>query len=224
MQQMSTADADRPRERLIRHGSQALSTQELLALLINVGTPGASAAEIANDVLRRFPTLTDLAGRDVAELRAIHGMGTAKAATLCAAFELAHRIQAEPFSDRTMITSPAVLAKLMAPRMRHLRTECFHVVLLNSANQVMRDVAVSDGSLNAVLIHPREVFRLAIAENCAAVILVHNHPSGNTEPSKEDITITRQLVDAGRIVDIRVLDHIIIGGDAYTSLAERHLM
>ena len=224
MQQMSTADADRPRERLVRHGSEALSTQELLALLINVGTQGTTASEVAGDVLRRFPSLTDLAGRDVSELRAVHGLGTAKAATLCAAFELAHRIQAEPFSDRSMVTSPTVLARLMAPRMRHLRTESFHVVLLNSANQILRDVAVSDGSLNAVLIHPREVFRLAIAENAAAVILVHNHPSGNTEPSKEDIAITRQLVDAGRIVDIRVLDHIIIGGDAYTSLAERHMM
>lgn len=215
---------DRPRERLIRHGSAALSTQELLALLINVGTTGTSAGEIAHDMLRRFSSLADLAGRDVSEIRAIHGLGTAKAATLCAAFELARRIQAEPFDARTAISSPATLAKLMAPRMRHLRTESFHVLLLNSANQVLRDVAVSDGSLNAVLIHPREVFRLAIAENAAAVILVHNHPSGNTEPSKEDIAITRQLVDAGRIVDIRVLDHIIIGGDSYTSLAERHLL
>lgn len=216
--------ADMPRERLVQHGARALSTRELLALLINHGTAGTTAADIANDVLQRFPSLANLAGRDVAELRAIHGMGTAKAATLCAAFELAHRIQAEPFSERTTISSPAQLAKLMAPRMRHLRTESFHVLLLNSANQVIRDVAVSDGSLNAVMIHPREVFRLAIAENSAAVILVHNHPSGNTEPSKEDIAITRQLVEAGRIVDIRVLDHIIIGGDAYTSLAERHLI
>jgi len=227
MQQLTTnchLSQDRPRERLIRHGPPALSTQELLALLINVGTHGVSAYDIANDMLKRFSSLEDLAGRDVSEIKAIHGLGTAKAATLCAAFELARRIQAEPFAARTIISSPETLAKLMSSRMRHLRTETFHVILLNSANQVLRDVAVSDGSLNAVLIHPREVFRLAIAENAAAVILVHNHPSGNTEPSKEDIAITRQLVDAGRIVDIRVLDHIIIGGDAYTSLAERHLM
>jgi DNA repair protein RadC len=165
-----------------------------------------------------------MAARDVAELRQFSGMGTAKAATLCAAFELAHRIQAEPFQEQRTITSPATLARLMAPRLRHLKQETFIVVLLNSANQIIRDVAVSSGSLNAVVIHPREVFRLAIAESAASVILIHNHPSGNTEPSREDLAITRQLVEAGRIVDIRVLDHVIIGGDSFTSLSDRHLL
>ncbi len=221
---MTQHTADRPRERLVRHGAGALSTQELLALLINTGTTGASATEVAATVLDRFPSLTDLAGRDVAELRAVRGMGTAKASTLCAAFELAHRIQAEPFSNRITVSAPAVLARYMTPRLRHLRTETFCVVLLNTANQILRDVHVSDGSLNAVLIHPREVFRLAIAENAASIILVHNHPSGNIEPSQADIAITRQLVDSGRIVDIRVLDHLIIAGDAYTSFAERGLL
>jgi DNA repair protein RadC len=216
--------ADRPRERLVRYGAGVLSTQELLTLLIASGTAGASASTIAETLSERFPTLTDLAGRDVAELRAVRGMGTAKASTLCAAFELAHRIQAAPFSDRPAITTPASVARLLTPHMRHLRTEQFRVVLLNSANQIIRIVDVSSGSLNAVMIHPREVFRIAIAENAAAVILVHNHPSGNVEPSREDCAITRQLVDAGRIVDIRVLDHIIIGGDAFTSFADRHLL
>lgn len=215
---------DLPRERLLRLGPRALATSELLALLINTGTVGLSAADIARDLLVRFPSLADLSGRDASELRALKGMGSAKAATLCAAFELAHRIQAEPFGDRVVITSPRVLANLLIPRLRNLRTETFHVVMLNSANQIIRDVAVSEGSLNSVVIHPREVFRLAIAENAAAVILAHNHPSGNTEPSKEDITVTRQLVEAGRIVDIRVLDHLVIGGDDFTSLAERHLL
>ncbi|MBS1562088.1 MAG: DNA repair protein RadC [Bacteroidetes bacterium] len=215
---------DMPRERLLHHGPAALSTMELMALLIGHGTTGRSAADIARSVLERFPSLTDLAARDVSELRSINGMGAAKAATICAALELAHRIQAEPFKARPVITSPAILARLMAPRLRHQRTESFHVLLMNTANQVVRDVTVSEGSLNSVLIHPREVFRLAIAENAAAVILVHNHPSGNTEPSKEDMAITRQLVDAGRIVDIRVLDHVIIGGDEFTSLAERNLI
>ncbi len=221
---MTPLVSDRPRERLLRHGATSLTTQELLALLIHTGTASASVSDVAEAVLRRFPSLTDLAGRDAAELRTIHGMGPAKAATLCAAFELAHRIQAEPFTGRVTVSSPATVARYMTPHMRHLRTETFHVVLLNTANQIIRHVPVSDGSLNAVLIHPREVFRLAIAETAAAVILVHNHPSGNTEPSREDIAITRQLVDAGRIVDIRVLDHIIIAGDAYTSFAERHLL
>lgn len=220
----SVDTAERPRERLVRHGANALSSSELLALLIGHGTAGASAEAIARSVLEQFPSLADLAARDVAELRRIHGMGTAKAARLCAALELGVRLQAEPFARRRSITSPAILADLMRPRLRHQRTESFHVLLLNTANQLLRDVMVSQGSLNACVIHPREVFRIAIAENAAAVILLHNHPSGNTEPSPEDIAITRQLVDAGRIVDIRVLDHVIIGGDDFTSFAERHLL
>lgn len=219
-----THHIERPRERLLHHGAKALTTTELLALLIGHGTAGVSADAIARSILDQFGSLTDLAARDVAELRRIHGMGTAKAATLCAALELAVRLQAEPFARGASITSPRILADLMRPRLRHQRTESFHVLLLNSANQLLRDVVASEGSLNACVIHPREVFRIAIAENAAAVILLHNHPSGNTEPSPEDLAITRQLVDAGRIVDIRVLDHVIIGGDGFTSFAERHLL
>lgn len=215
---------DRPRERLMQLGVTALSTRELLTLLISSGTSKHSADDIAHDILQRFTSLADLASRDVVELMSIHGMGQAKATTLCAAFELARRIQSEPFSERTTVSTPAVLAQLLIPRMRHLRTESFRVVLLNSANQVIREVCVSDGSLNAVLIHPREVFRLAIAESAASIIVAHNHPSGNTEPSPEDIAITKQLVEAGRIVDIRVLDHLIIAGNTYTSFVERGLM
>ena len=215
---------DRPRERLVRHGASSLSTQELITLLINTGTQRSSAAQVAATLLERYPSLPDLAGRDVSELRSVHGMGLAKASTLCAAFELAHRVQAAPFQNKLVVSSPSLLAKRLIPRMRHLRTETFMVVMLNTANQVLRDVVVGEGSLNSVIIHPREVFRLAIAENAASIIVAHNHPSGNTEPSKEDIAITQQLVSAGRIVDIRVLDHLIIARDAFTSLAERHLL
>lgn len=215
---------DRPHERLLRLGAWALSTHELIALVIGATTNEPPAEEVAQSILECYASLADMAGRDIAELRGIHGMGLARAAALTAAFELSHRIQAEPFTHRTNVTSPAILARTLIPKMRHLRTESFHVVLLNAANQIMREVTVSDGSLNSVMIHPREVFRLAIAECAAAVILVHNHPSGNSEPSNEDIAITKQLVDAGRIVDIRVLDHLIIAGDDYTSFVERHLM
>ena len=221
---MSPMQSDRPRERLLRSGPSALSTQELLGLLINHGTSKYDAMQIARNLLEKYPTLTDLAGRDVAELRSIHGMGTAKACTLSAAFELAHRIQAEPFEGRPIVSSPSVIASMLTPRMRHLKRETFVVILLNTANQVLRTVTVGEGSLNAVIIHPREVFRLAIAENAAAVIVAHNHPSGNLEPSREDIAITKQLVEAGRIVDIRMLDHLIIAGESFTSLAERNLI
>lgn len=216
--------SDQPRERLSRLGAAALSTRELLALLINSGTRSRSAYQIASDLLSTYSSLTDMAGRDVAELRKHVGMGTAKAATLSAAFELAHRIQSEPFRRELSVTSPETIAKFFAPRLRHLRKETFIVVLLNTANQVVRDAVVCEGSLNAVVIHPREVFRLAIAESAAAIILIHNHPSGNTEPSREDIAITKRLAEAGRILDIRVLDHVIIGGDAYSSFSERNLL
>lgn len=215
---------DRPRERMMRNGSAALTTVELLALLINHGTAGQSATDIACDLLEKFPRLTDLASRDISELKLVHGMGTAKAATLRAAFELAHRIQGEPFDRAKVIGSALNVFRMMAPKLRHLRHESFHVLLLNTANQITRDVVVSEGSLNSVTIHAREVFRLAIVENAAAVILVHNHPSGNTTPSLQDIAITEQLSEAGRVIGIKILDHVIIGGDRYTSFAEMNMV
>jgi DNA repair protein RadC len=215
---------DLPRERLLRLGPQALSTQELLALLINTGQQGNPALAIAAALLDRFPSLADIAARDVSELRGVLGLGTAKASLVKAALELATRMQAEPYSGKYAITGPESLAKRMAPLLQHQRTELFYVLLLNTANLVIRDVLVGKGSLNSVSIHPREVFRLAISECAASILLVHNHPSGNAEPSADDVAITKQLVAAGRIVDINVLDHVIIAGNSYTSLAERNLM
>ena len=218
------AVSDRPRERLARLGPRALSTRELLALLINSGTVLRSADTIAGDLLERYGSLNTIAGCDVSELMLMPGMGNAKAATLCAALELATRLQAEPFTDQRSITSPELLARRMITRLRHLKREIFLVILLNTAHQIIREVSVGEGSLNAVVVHPREVFRLAIAEHAAAIILVHNHPSGNPEPSKEDLAITRHLTEAGRIVEIKVLDHIIIGGDTFTSFSDRNLL
>lgn len=215
--------SEQPRERLIKHGPRALSTHELLALILGNGTRSSPVLSLATDLLRRFGSLADIARMDVAELRHHHGLGTAKAARLCAALELASRLQSEPFHTRTVITGPGALAAYLAPMFRNARTEHFNIVMLNSANQIIRIQEVSHGSLNACVIHPREVFRLAIAESAAGIILVHNHPSGNTEPSKADIEITKRLVQAGNIVDIRILDHLIIGGDEYTSLVERNL-
>jgi DNA repair protein RadC len=215
---------ERPRERMMKNGSAALTTVELLALLINHGTVGRSASDIACELLTRYPRLTDLASRDISELKLVRGMGTAKAATLRAAFELAHRIQGEPFDSTKVIGSAANVFKMMSPKLRHLRHETFHVLLLNTANQISRDVVVSEGSLNSVTIHAREVFRLAIVENSAAVILVHNHPSGNTVPSPQDISITKQLAEAGKVIGIRILDHVIIGGDRYSSFAELNMI
>ncbi len=215
---------ERPRERLLRYGAAVLSDAELLAILIGSGTHGFSAVDVARELLRRFGTLTELSARDVSELRAIRGMGPVRAVVVAAAFELARRLQAEPFTLRKSIRSPEDVARLYIPRLRGARTESFHVLLLNAAHHVIREVRISEGTLTASLVHPREVFRLAITESAAAIIALHNHPSGNTEPSPEDIALTRQLVQAGAVVDIPLLDHIIIAGETYVSLRERGLM
>ncbi len=215
---------ERPRERLRTHGAATLSDAELLAILIKTGMQGFSAIDAAQALLQRYGTLTDVAARDVSELCAIKSIGEVKAVTLAAAFEIAKRIQAEPFSAKKVIQTPEDIARLYIPRLRGARTESFRALLLNAANQVFREVVVSEGTLNASLVHPREVFRFAITESAAAVILLHNHPSGNVEPSREDISVTQQLVEAGTLLGIPVHDHIIIAGDAFTSFAERSLL
>lgn len=215
---------ERPRERLLKNGAHTLSDAELLAILIKTGTKGHSALDVAKVLLQRFGSLTALISCDVSILRGFHGMGDVKAITLAAAFELSRRIQSEPFDSRKSIRSPEDLAGLFIPRLRGIQQERFYVILLNTAHQIIREVLVSEGILNASLVHPREVFRMAIAESAASVILLHNHPSGNPEPSAEDLRITRQLVQAGAIMDISVHDHIIIAGETFTSFVARGLM
>ena len=144
----------------------------------------------------------------------------AAAITLAAAFEIGRRIQSEPFVQQQTVRSPQDVANIFIPRMRGLRKEQFHVLLLNSANKLFRETLVSEGSLNASIVHPREVFRVAVIESAASVIVLHNHPSGNTEPSTEDVEITRQLVEAGKVLGIPVHDHIIIAGESFASLRQ----
>jgi DNA repair protein RadC len=215
---------ERPRERLLKSGAHTLSDAELLAILISKGTKSFSALDVARELLKHFKDLTGICSRDVSELSKIRGIGQVKAITMAAVFEIARRIESEPFSLKKIFRSPQEIANFYIPRFRGARTEKFWILLLNSANQVFREVLVSEGSLNASIVHPREVFRIAITESAASIVLLHNHPSGNTEPSREDIAITKQLVSAGELIDIKVLDHIIIAGETYTSLAEKQLM
>lgn len=215
---------DKPRERLIRNGATSLSDAELLAILIKTGTEGASALDVGRTLLNRFKTLTELASRDVGELKLFRGMGIVKAVTLAAAFEVGRRIQTEPFSSKPAIRSPQDVASLFIPRMRGIRKEQFHVLLLNTANQIFRESLVSEGSLNASIVHPREVFRLAVIESAASIIVLHNHPSGNLEPSREDVEVTKQLVEAGSVLGIPVHDHIIIAGESFVSLRQLNKM
>jgi len=210
---------ERPRERLSNHGARFLSDSELLAILINSGTKNFSAIDVARKLLSNHNNLTRLASCDFSEFKKIKGLGQAKAITLAAAFELSRRIDAEPVKEKLVVKSPDDIANYYISRMRGERKEIFCIVLLSTANQIIREVIISQGSLNASIVHPREVFRIAITESAASVILVHNHPSGSLEPSKEDISLTNQLISAGKIIGIRILDHLIIAGENYTSFA-----
>jgi DNA repair protein RadC len=217
---------ERPREKLEKLGAASLSEAELLAILINTGTGKRSALDLARMLLAEYSTLRRLSGLSVADFKQgkFKGIGKVKAIILAAAFELSRRIQVSREDLPGPIRSPDDVAKIFLPELRDKKQEEFIVVSLNSANKVIRSRTITKGLLNSSLTHPREVFREAILENAASIILIHNHPSGNLEPSREDIGITKQLTEAGKIIGITIQDHLIIAGDAYTSLMERGLM
>ena len=215
---------EKPRERLALHGAHTLSDAELLAIMIRTGSKGFSAIDAAKELLKRHGDLTGLSSCDVSQFKAVPGLGEAKAVTLAAAFELSRRIQSAPFRSKKQIRSPEDVANFYIPKLRGLNKEIFRTLLLNSANQVFRDVVVSEGILNSSVVHPREVFRTAITESAASIILMHNHPSGNCSPSPQDIEITKKLVRAGELIDIKVLDHLIIAGDDFTSFVQEGII
>ncbi|MCD6319348.1 MAG: DNA repair protein RadC [Candidatus Desulfofervidaceae bacterium] len=216
-------EEERPREKLLKLGARHLSDAELLAILIGKGTKEKTAVDLARELLIKFGTIDDLASRSPEEYNSLKGIGTAKAVTLAAAFELGQRLQSQK-NARKRFKNPDEVAAVYLPLMRHLKKEVFKVLLLNNVNQLIKEVTVSEGILTASLVHPREVFRQAIIETARGIILMHNHPSGNPKPSKEDIEITRQLVQAGEIVGIPVLDHIILGDDTFFSFAQKEML
>jgi DNA repair protein RadC len=216
---------DRPRERFWAVGPSALTAQELVAIVLGTGTRGQDALAVAGELLARGDgSLRRLAARPWAELARVAGVGRAKAARLAAAIELGRRvgIEAEPPPER--IRGPADVHRYYAPRLRDLAVEEFHVLALGSQSQIQADLLITRGILNSSLVHPREVFRAAIAEAAAGIIVVHNHPSGDPTPSADDRSVTRQLVDAGRLLDVPVYDHVIVGGDRFVSFAEAGLL
>ncbi len=216
---------DRPRERLFALGPAALTTAELLAILIGTGCAGSSAPDVAVALLARVgPELARLARRTPAELAVVSGVGRAKAARVAAALEVGRRLLEEARPDRTRIRSPADVYRWFAPRLADLAAEEFHVLALDSQSGVLRDMLVTRGILNSSLVHPREVFRGAIAEAAAGIIVVHNHPSGDPAPSADDRAVTRQLVEAGKVLDLPVYDHVIVGASRYLSFAEAGLL
>ena len=219
------AETDRPRERLWSLGSAALTGQELLAILLGTGHAGADALAVAGAVLGRVDgSLRRLAGRPAAELARVPGVGRAKAARLLAALELGRRLGAEAEPPPVRIHGPADVHRFYAPRLRDLAVEEFHVLALGSQSQVSGDLLITRGILNSSLVHPREVFRAAIAEAAAGIIVVHNHPSGDPTPSADDRAVTRQLVEAGRLLDVPVYDHVVVAGERYVSFAEAGLL
>lgn len=215
---------ERPREKLAALGPEYLSNSELLAILFRTGSHHNTAVDLAKAILNQLGDLHSLAQTDFRHFSKLKGIGPAKALTLAATFEIARRIAALPNRQKLKITSPDVVYQKFGPHLSVLRKEVFMVLLLNSANILMREYKISEGTLNASLVHPREVFQPAITETAASLILMHNHPSGETQPSAEDKNITHRLVEAGKLMDIPVLDHIIVGREGFYSFKEEGLI
>jgi DNA repair protein RadC len=222
--------SDRPRERLKEHGAGALGDAELIAILLRTGMKGQSAVQLAQQLLKKFGSLDDLARTTVELLAKEKGIGPTKAVHLKAAFELARRLAHSTREQRRIVSTPADAAAVLREPMRVLDREEFHALLLTTKNGLIKTVPVSRGSLNASIVEPREVFKEAIGASAASMILAHNHPSGDPTPSSEDIAITKRLVKAGELLNISVLDHIILGQRTasheqdYVSLKELGLM
>lgn len=214
----------RPRERLLQAGADALRNEELLALVLGTGTRGLPAERVADAVLAETGGVRGLRSRTPEELLRLPGVGTARAARLLASVELGRRCLAEPLRRGSPFRSSLDIFRHYHTRLRDLGVEQFVVVLLDGKHRVLRDELVSQGTLTSSPVHPREVFRPAIRHGAAAVVLLHNHPSGDPSPSADDLDITRRLCEVGSLVGIRVLDHVVIGDGAYTSLADRGLL
>jgi DNA repair protein RadC len=221
----SLGPRDRPRERLRALGPAALSSAELLAIVLGTGAPTQDVIGVAHALLADARgSLRRLATRPAAAWQGQAGIGPAKAARLLAAFELGLRAAQEERPARPRIKDPEDVVRLLGPRLRDLAVEEFHLLALDSQSQVLREVLVTRGILDSSLVHPREVFRPAIVEAAAGIIVVHNHPSGDPTPSAEDRAVTRQLVAAGRLLDLPVYDHVIVAGDRWVSLAAAGLL
>ncbi|MDV7763415.1 JAB domain-containing protein [Peribacillus simplex] len=212
---------ERPRERFLQDGPQSLSNQELLALLLRTGSKEESVLQLSGRLINSFKGLRLLKEASVEELTVIKGIGEAKAIQILASVELGRRINKLNDQDRYVIRSPEDGANYCMEEMRFLSQEHFVCLYLNTKNQVLQKTTVFIGSLNASIVHPREVFKEAFRRSAASIICLHNHPSGDPSPSREDIEVTKRLVECGKIIGIEVLDHIIIGEHKYVSLKEK---
>lgn len=217
------AESDRPRERLARLGPQYLNREELLAILLRVGVSGENAVQVGHRLLEKFGGLSGLHRASFAEVCQQHGVGPAKAAQIKAALEIGQRLKLEEWKERPIINSPQDAADLVMHEMSVLEQEELCVILLDTRNRVLDIINVYKGSLNSSQVRVGELFKEAIRKNSAAMIVVHNHPSGDPTPSPDDVTITRAIIQAGKLLDIDVLDHLVIGQNRWASLKQKQL-
>lgn len=219
-------DSEKPRERMVALGADALKHSELIAIMLRTGCKGVSALQVAEQLLKKFGSLDALSRAEISDLRQVKGVGRDKAIALKSAFTLARRMAAEIREGSPTLDTPERIADLLREDNRPHEVEHFQVVLLNTRRRLIRVDTISQGTLDTILVHPREVFKPAIAANAAALVLVHNHPSGDPTPSESDIKVTRDLIRAGQLLKIDVLDHVILGRRAqdrdkdYVSLRE----
>lgn len=217
-------ESDRPRERLMHYGADHLTNKELLAIIINTGSKDESSISLANNIIKDFKTIKELRDITYQELIRVKGIGNAKAITILAAVELAIRMHTHSLEEDYYIKSPDDVSDFLMEKMRYQQQEHFVVLFLSTKNMVIHQQTMFIGSLNSSIVHPREIFKEAVKRSAAAVICVHNHPSGDPTPSSQDIEVTKRLVECGEILGIDMLDHIIIGSGKYISLKEMNYL
>jgi len=218
-------EEDRPREKLTAKGADFLADSELLAIIIGSGSRKKNALDLARSLLNRFDDIAGIESASVEEILSVHGIGPGKAASLKAALELGRRFTSSAKATKAgPIRSAEDVYTLYLSSMKNRKKEIFSVMLLNARNRLIKTVTISEGALTGTIVHPREVFNPAIRESANSVVFTHNHPSGDPEPSDEDIALTRRLVDAGNIMGIRVVDHLIIGDNRYYSFADNDML
>lgn len=210
---------ERPRERLIKNGAWALSDSELLAIILRTGSKQENVINLSQRILGEY-NIKQLSQINITQLMKVHGIKESKAAQIMACFEIARRLESFNTVEKPKISSPEDVYRRLFPRMREQKKEMFIELCLDTKNQILKEEVISVGSLNANVVHPREVFKLALTESAAHIIVAHNHPSGDPTPSREDIEITKKLVETGNIMGITVLDHVIIGDGRHFSLKE----